>query len=340
MNIRSKRFVVVMLTLVFAVSVFTVTAFAENVSSTVTLESQASEPNAGPSAPADSTVGETSSATSTQAPSEGSGTLSSGSSPSVPSSTVSHATVSSRAQTASSKYQAPVTSLDTKQNQVEATASEAAAAVSDPDVLSSENWSELLSSGEETQSQAAIAGTSTVSSTASTAGVGGVSMILILGVVLIVLALCGFGLFVYLQFFANRNGPKGRGGQGKPKSSPRNADPNNEDTITFTDISSDSDGKVHRGDYVPNKDAKAPSKPQSTKNPPSSTVNSPSQKPQSARKAPVTDKEVTAPIPHLSQSSHSPSPENPGSNPPLRAQATPVSKESDFDWEKFFNEQN
>jgi hypothetical protein len=241
----------------------------------------------------------------------------------------SKAPVSSRAQTPSSKYQAPAASYDTNANQIEAAASQAAAAKSDPGVLSSENWSELLSSGEQTQSQITAAGVSAVSSTAPKAGVGGVSMILLLGVVLIVLALCGIGLFVYLQFFSNRGGPNGRGGQGTPKSNSKNSGSDNEDTITFTDISSDSDGKVHRGDYVPDK-VKSPSKPSATKNPPSNAVNSPSLKPQAARKAPLTDKDTTAPIPQLNQ----------GTNPPLRAQATPVSKESDFDWEKFFNDQN
>lgn len=336
MNIRSKRFVVVILTLIFAVSVFAVTAFAEGGITPVT-EDPLSPPetSAVSSDPVSSDTGST--------PSIESG--SSSSEQPVSTSSASLASASSHAEaTPSSKYVAPVTSFDTNANQVEATASQAAAAVSDPDVLSSENWSELLSSGEQPQSQVEAAGASAISSAASSAGVGGVSSILILGVILIVLALCGLGLFVYLQFFTNnRSGPNGRGGSGKRKSIAAlpPAEKNEQEPLTFTDISSDSDGELHRGDYVPN-EAKPFVDIHSNSAAEKLVLNSQPAKSlpvPRVKREPATDKQATAPI-VLPTRPPANTAAAQGTDPLLRSQATPVTKSSDFDWEKFFNDQN
>ena len=346
MNIRSKRFLTVLLTLIFAATVFTVTAFAESVASEpITPESQASSEPAPPS----STAPETSST----APESSSSAAESSKQAS------SHESAASSRKETSTPSKSPVSShaiVDTQTSRVEAAASQAAQALSDPGVLSSENWGELLSSGAETQSQGtAAAGTTTISSTAAPANVGGVSMILILGVILIVLALCGIGLFVYLQFFSNRNGGSGGYGPKDPKNHSAGASKKNVDepTMTFTDISSDSDGMQHRGDYVPENEhdirssstpaAAAPvalaPKPQAAKTPSAANMKSTAPKPQPAKKAPAMDQDATAPIPQPVLPDRKPVIPTQGVEPVSKAQATPVSNGSDFDWEKFFNDQ-
>lgn len=345
MNIRSKRFLTILLTLIFAATVFTVTAFAEGVASTpITPESQA--PASSEPAPPSSTAPETSSTVSESHSSAAESSKQASSRESAASSRKETSTPSKR----------PVSShafVDTQTSRIEAAASQAAQALSDPGVLSSENWGELLSSGAQTQSQSeAAAGTTTISSTAPPANVGGVSMILILGVILIVLALCGIGLFVYLQFFSNRNGGYGPKGPKSPSAgaSKKSVD---EPTMTFTDISSDSDGMQHRGDYVPENEhdirssstpaAAAPitpaPKPQTVKKPSAPSTKPTAPKPQPAKKAAAMDQDVTAPIPQADLPDRKPVIPTQGVEPVSKAQATPVSNGSDFDWEKFFNDQ-
>lgn len=119
-----------------------------------------------------------------------------------------------------SNQQPSVTNPDTDQGLIDQIASQAAQANSDPDVLTSQDWSELLSqaggaSSGEAGSEAGGAilpgdgtddgtgGDSDGSSgnlTASTAS----SWLLPTGIVFIILALAGIGLFVYLQFILPR----------------------------------------------------------------------------------------------------------------------------------------
>ena len=131
--------------------------------------------------------------------------------------------------TASSKAPSSYASVDTHKSEVEQAASRAAEAISDPDVLSSEDWNSLLSTPSE-----AAAGVGTLSSAASSqpSQGGGGSWLFPVGIGLIVLAACGVGAFVYLQFF---------GGAG-PRIPPGPAEGGGFKNVEFTDISSHSDG--------------------------------------------------------------------------------------------------
>ncbi|MCI1966115.1 MAG: hypothetical protein LKJ17_08305 [Oscillospiraceae bacterium] len=131
----------------------------------------------------------------------------------------------------SSKAPSSYASVDTHQKEVEQAASQAAAAVSDPDVLSSEDWNSLLSTGESSSGSTASA------SSAAEQNNGGGSWLFPAGIVLIALAACGIGAFVYLQFFS---GPGPRGPHG-PGSGPLDLNGGTTDT-EFTDISSNSSG--------------------------------------------------------------------------------------------------
>lgn len=128
---------------------------------------------------------------------------------------------------------------------------------------------------------------------------GGISVLLIVGIVLIVLGVSGVGVFIYLQFIRKSGGKGGPGGSGGVS----------DDTAVFTDISSYSDGKRHDGAETLKQAAveasRVPSVPKQ-------------QQPKNSQPT------------HFSQPSEAVHP---------KAQAQPVSGEqSDFDWEKFFNE--
>lgn len=147
--------------------------------------------------------------------------------------------------TASSKAPSSYASVDTHKSEVEQAASRAAEAISDPDVLSSEDWGSLLSAPSE-----AAAGVGTLSSAASSqpSQGGGGSWLFPVGIGLIVLAACGVGAFVYLQFFSDAGphippGPVEGGGF-------KNAE--------FTDISSHSDGPYGAPDGPDEPDAPRP----------------------------------------------------------------------------------
>lgn len=338
MKIKSKRLLTVLLTLLFSVTVFTVTAFAESITGTVAPEPPSSASEQQPSAPASSVASEPPSSTERV-----SSAASEPPSSAEPASRKPPEAASSRRTNPSSRSAASSKRVyvDTQTSRVEAVASQADAALSDPGVLSSENWGELLSSGSQSQTDAVGTVSSSVSSTAGTPNVGGVSSILILGVVLIVLALCGIGLFIYLQFFSDRGsiGPKTYF-----ESVPKNTDePSQEDTLTFTDISSDSSGE--------NTPA-APPALESSDIHSSSTPITPTVKPQRKPPAPNAKKsnalpgksapkktDDTAPIEVPELPKRKPVVPSAGTEPLSKSQATPVSKSSDFDWEKFFNDQ-
>ncbi|WP_164919114.1 InlB B-repeat-containing protein [Caproiciproducens sp. NJN-50] len=133
------------------------------------------------------------------------------------------------ASAASSRKPSSYASVDTHQREVEQAASQAEAAISDPDVLSSEDWGSLLSTGQQASSGAQDASSQT--SSAAPKGGGG-SWLFPAGIALIVLSACGIGTFVYLQFFSGP-GPRGPGA---------GAGPDVSDGMEFTDISSSSTG--------------------------------------------------------------------------------------------------
>lgn len=338
MNIKSKKFLAVILTLIFAVTVFTLTAFAEG-NPSVQVDPPSPEP-----------ANSVSVSESTSTPPDNSSHEESSSQTSEPS----QSDESSRAEASSGKSSSekPRTSSSSKQpvvnnnvnthkNEVEARASQAAQTISDPDVLSSQDWGELLSSGESAASETVAAAGTVSSQTGSTPGIGGVSWLLVLGVVLIVLAFCGIGLFIYLQFFF-----KGLPGGGL-KFAPAAGTDKTDEPMTFEDISSDSSGIQHRGDSVSDdtqtftdirsSSAPAAKRPSAVKTKPAVKA-PPLLKPQPALKPATSDKDVTAPLPQqiLSRGAADSSSSDRTALP--KSQAQPV-KESNFDWEKFFNEE-
>lgn len=348
MNIKPKRFLTVFLTLIFAVTVFTLTAFAEsNVS--VPVDPPGQEPTSsvsaggGSSHPGDASQGEVSSQPGeTSQPNDNSqGEASQPGQSSQAESAVSNPE-SSRATAVSSKEPVVNHYVDTHTNEVEKRASQAAQTVSDPDVLSSQDWGELLSSGDSSSSET-VAAAGTVSSEAEpTSGIGGVSWLLILGVVLIVLALCGIGLFIYLQFFF-------QGRRQNLKFAPAGGVQEVDEPETFEDISSYSDETQHQTDAVSDDtqsftDIQSSSSETAAAEPTpaakSRTIakHRPAAKPQPEKRPVNPDQEETAPIPQdlLNRSNPSVSSSDPDSLP--KSQAQPV-QDSNFDWEKFFNEE-
>ena len=191
-------------------------------------------------------------------------------------------------------------SADTKQREIEAAASAAEQAKSDPGMLSSEDWGALLNSSAGVSSAVSSASSQTSSAAAST---GGFSTLFLVGVILVVIGAAGIGTFIYLQFI------RGKGGKGGPRG-PGGSGMVTDDTIVFTDISSYSDGKKHSGELfgavrqqVPGEKTGGAAQP--------------------LRQAQRPVRSEAAPRPYPSE----------------KAQAKPVSSEkSDFDWEKFFNE--
>lgn len=194
MKIKVKRSLLILLTFLFAISVFAVTAFATGTDGAITPGDPASEPvsqitsseptspgsSEGPSEPLSST-GPTDSSGTSSAPESAS---------SAPSSSTRN---SSHAQTtpSSKSFSKPTQSVDTHASRVEAIASQVAGAVSDPDVLSSQNWNELLSSGSDSAVPAGtVSGIESASSTPSSQN-GSISWLLILGIVLLALGVGG-----------------------------------------------------------------------------------------------------------------------------------------------------
>ena len=101
---------------------------------------------------------------------------------------------------------------DTDQDLIDQLASHAATANSDPDVLTSQDWSELLSQAgsDGSSSDSSSAGGAVLPTDDDTNGSGDMatssrsSWLLPVGIVMILLAFAGFAVFVYLQFIAPR----------------------------------------------------------------------------------------------------------------------------------------
>lgn len=111
------------------------------------------------------------------------------------------------------EYIPPVINIpDTDQDLIDQLASNAATANSDPDVLTSQDWSELLSQadGESSFLDSSSTGGAILPTDDDTNGPGDMtasnrsSWLLPVGIVMILLAFAGFAVFVYLQFIAPR----------------------------------------------------------------------------------------------------------------------------------------
>ncbi len=192
-------------------------------------------------------------------------------------------------------------SVDTRQRQVEAAASAAEQATSDPGTLSSENWGSLLGVSSATGNSSAALSSEAGTSSSAAEATGGFSTLFLAGVVLVLVGAAGVGTFIYLQFFRGRggkggpHGPHGPGGSGKAT----------DDTIVFTDVNSYSDGKKHDGELFGAVRQRAPE--------------------EGSRAPERSAKQESASRPQYSE----------------KAKAEPVENgKSDFDWEKFFNEDN
>lgn len=341
MNIRAKRLIVILITLVFTVSAFTITAFATD--SPITPGDPASEPAASISSTAlDSSSTESTSSVDSAAGSSSEGTGSS-SLPSGSSAASGSAPASSHASTASSKYTSsqPTHSVDTQTSRVEAIASQAAQAVSDPNVLSSQDWGELLSGSSESTVQAGgTASDPSAASGASDSSGGGLSWLLLLGIGLIVLALGGIGFFVYAQFFSNKNGGRGSNYGPMDISSRSGKDAGLKDDsepTEFVDISSDSDGTQHRGEYIPDKKPFENLRPAGTVNR-APAAKAPGAPKTEVRTPKISAKEITAPIPQENLPRQTPSVPTQDTASGPKSQATPVQEGKNFDWEKFFDD--
>lgn len=223
----------------------------------------------------------------------------------------------------------PAVSVDTHQSEVDAAASQADATISEPDTLSSQDWNDVFSSGSSSSSAAAgaVQNSQTSSGAAQSSG-GGFSTLLAVGIGLIVLALAGIGLFIYLQFFRGRNSSR-HGGPGAgpgPDSDTRATD----NTVEFTDISSFS-GKPERA-HAPNPHDEFDHKPAHSRTVPETRPT----------RSDLDDTRVMPPrISNAPAPVHTPAqtPEAAAHHTTERAQAKPVSDaKSEFDWEKFFNE--
>ncbi len=142
------------------------------------------------------------------------------------------------ATTVSSENPKSAGSVDTKQQQVNNAANEAEQATNDPGTLSSQDWSALLNSSEVSSESSDVS--SSLPQVAAATDNGFPNM-LIIGIILVVAGLAGIGVFIYLQFIRKpgRLGGKSEGGPVAGQGNDMN------DTAVFTDISSYSDGKCH-----------------------------------------------------------------------------------------------
>ncbi len=270
MKNRARRIAVLAFTILFAGSVFTATALAEQPAgdpAPPTYEDPGTgsvatgvpvEPEPDPSEPAPSQSG-SSMTSSTGSASTNESTMNSSASAS--SSESSENNNSGGTSNSSTSTEAPpstpnrdpdiqvstpshVTNPDTQQGLINSRAN--ALGSTDPDEQSNTDWSELLGGTASDSSEAVSAASSSaaVSSEGQKASSGGVTWMLILGVLFILLALAGIGYFIYAQFFAGRGGPKNGGPNG-------GGFDGNEDETDFIDISSSSDGLQHREGYLP-----------------------------------------------------------------------------------------
>lgn len=252
----------------------------------------------------------------------------------------SSAQTSSRRSSSSRAASSRVTSnVDTQQSRINERASQAEAAVSDPGALSSQDWSELLSSSSQPSSGAAGAVSDASSSASSTASQGGgVSALLIGGIILIILGVAGIGYFVYAQFFAGRRRRMDSLYDDELPVDISSYSTGNTEPIPqeFEDISSNSTPLEHvrpAGTVQVKKPGAAAKKSPAGAKTPEGQQSKPSAKP--AVKPEPSDRDATMPIPQPPVQRAEPA--APLANGAPKAQATPVQK-SDFDWEKFFND--
>lgn len=197
----------------------------------------------------------------------------------------------------SSRKPSSYASVDTHESEIEQAASRAEEAISDPDVLSSQDWGSLLSAGSQAEAGTAAQSSQAPSGTAQ----GGGAWLFPVGIALIVLSACGIGIFVYLQFFS-APGPGKPGSTGGGDSRPKD--------MEFTDISSHSDG-------------------------PYAAPEDPGEAPAESHESHTDEAGFTRPLPADLRTLHAA--RLPSGLP--KAQAKPVDGgKSDFDWDKFFND--
>lgn len=222
---------------------------------------------------------------------------------------------SSKSNLASSK---PSVRVNTDEDTINRAASRAARATSDPDVLSSQDWNELLTSSAVSEADEDLFNRNTPEDNEK--GSGGFSLLLAGGILCIVLGVGGIAFFIYSQFFADE--PLGGG---KKKTKGKEA-ADLDSTIQFEDIQSDSSGKPLRDGYVPPKTAK---KPQAAKRPATGV-----------RPQPPTARRAAQPKPPAA---------NPDAQtkvlPTIQPDAAPLSQKPEgadkesFDWDTFFKDQ-
>lgn len=222
-----------------------------------------------------------------------------------------------------------VVSADTHQQEIDSAANAAEQATSDPGTLSSEDWGAILNSsgasGTSSPSSALfLEAAKEVSVSSQPYSNGGFSWLFYLGVGLIALGAAGVCLFVYLQFFRDRRGGGAPGGPGA------GAAP--DDTVSFTDISSYSDGKRH-DDAASLHDAVL----RETGNDDGATVAFPAPKPEPealpAQKAEAAPSE----LPSAETAEREPVSGRAGGPPAAEGGLQRPEVQEDFDWEKFFN---
>lgn len=194
----------------------------------------------------------------------------------------------------------------------------------DPDEQSNTDWSDLLNSGSsETSEDSALETSEATSSQGQKASSGGITWMLIVGILCILLALGGIGYFIYAQFFAGRGGPHNKGG------GPSGGSGGSEDETGFIDISSSSDGLQHRDGYIPPEENASPKPDTQSVSLDDRTMEIPS----------LSDEKSTEELwssgPDLSGSSAQQKP----LNADTRATQTD-NHQKNFDWNKFFEENN
>lgn len=372
MKKRARRVAVLAFTILFAGSVFTATALAEQPVDNPTPPTY-DDPDAGsaatgapiepepdPSEPAPSQSGSsmtsstgsastnesTMNSSASASSSESSGNNNSGGTSNSSTSTEDPPSTPNRDPDIQVSTPSHITNPDTQQGLVNSRAN--ALGSTDPEEQSNTDWSELLggATSDTSEASSATASSGTVSSEGQKASSGGVTWMLILGILFILLALAGIGYFVYAQFFAGRGGPKNGGPNG---TGGFNGD---EDETDFVDISSSSDGLQHREGYLPpeKNDVQQPGTQSAALN--DHTVEIPSlndETPIEEIVSAASDASRQPPLrnPHATYTDPHPVPQNSvalgSAARPVdvslspKAQATPV-EHKNFDWDKFFEE--
>lgn len=275
------------------------------------------------------------------------------------------------------EYNPPVIqNPDTDQDLIDQLASHAATANSDPEALTSQDWSELLSQagGDSSSSDSSSAGGAILPTDDDSGNSGDMttstrsSWLLPVGIVCILLAFAGFAVFVYLQFIAPRMKAASSHSSPAPLTGGR--------TDPSVESMTDSDGsgilKVHRPSesHAPVRPEKPTAEEQALASQETMEIStarlqeSAPQRPEmedifssdeaekivregGARQAQPPQAENTEPATPAAPNGPAQAPDTPAAPAPAsnaaprpKAQATPVSPESDkpFDWDKFFEE--